>query len=252
MGNLDGRVVLVTGGNGGIGLGIAKGCAAEGAGVVIWGTNAGKLSTAEAELKSLGGSVLAQQVDVSDESIVIAAFAEAVDVMGRVDSAVANAGVSTTPTPFVDQTIEQWHRLFAVNVDGLFFTLREAARHMMARGEGGALVGVSSTSAIHGAPMGQSYAASKGAVLTIMRGLAVEMARFGIRANSIIPGWTDTEMTKEASENEKFLANTVKRTPIRRWGVPDDFAAVGAYLADPRHVYHTGDELVLDGGYTRF
>ena len=248
---LAGRVVLVTGGNGGIGLGMAHGCAEAGADVVIWGTNQTKLDNAAAELTEHGGRVTARRVDVSDESQVVAAFAEAVQACGRVDAVFANAGVSGGGH-FVDQTLDEWRRVLGINLEGLFLTLREAARHMIDRGGGGSLVGVSSVSAIHGAPMAQPYAASKTAVLGVMRGLAVELARHGIRCNSIVPGWTETEMTEAGRQNEKFLANTTQRTPIRRWGVPDDFRSVAAFLADPSQVFHTGDEIVLDGGYTRF
>jgi NAD(P)-dependent dehydrogenase (short-subunit alcohol dehydrogenase family) len=249
--DLTGRVVLVTGGNGGIGLGFAEGCAAAGADVVIWGTNQAKLDGAAEQLAATGRRVLAQRVDVADEAQVIAAFAEAVAELGRVDACFANAGVSGG-APFVDQTIELWRRVLSVNLEGAFFTLREAARHLVDRGEGGSLVAVSSVSAIHGAPMAQPYAASKAALLAVMRGLAVELARHRIRANTVIPGWTETEMTEAGRQNEKFLSNTTQRTPIRRWGVPEDFRSVGAFLADPTQLYHTGDELVLDGGYSRF
>lgn len=253
MGFLDGRVVLVTGGNGGIGLGIAEGCAAEGANVVIWGTNQSKLDAASAGLSSSGETkVLAQRVDVSDEGQVVESFASAVAEMGHVDSVFANAGIGGNGAAFVDQTLEEWRRVHSVNIDGLVVTLREAAKHMIERGEGGALTAVSSTSAIHGAPRSQPYASSKAGVLAIMRGLAVELARYKIRANSVIPGWTETEMTEAGRENEKFLTATTSRTPIRRWGVPEDFRRVGAFLADPTQLYHTGDEVILDGGYTRF
>lgn len=251
MADLTGRVVLVTGGNGGIGLGLAEGCAAAGADLAIWGTNQAKLDAAAERLGATGRRVLAQRVDVSDEEQVVGAFATAVAELGRVDACFANAGVSGG-APFVDQTAELWRRVLSVNLDGAVFTLREAARHMIERGDGGSLVGVSSVSAIHGAPMGQPYAASKAGLLAVIRGLAVELARYGIRANSIVPGWTETEMTEAGRQNEKFLANTTQRTPIRRWGVPEDFREVGAFLADPTQRYHTGDEIVLDGGYTRF
>ncbi len=250
--DLSGRVVVVTGGNGGIGLGLATGCAAAGAAVSIWGRNADKLRSAAAQLESIGGVVHVQRVDVSVESEVDDAMAEARERLGRIDSVFANAGISATPQPFVDQSTEEWHRLQAVNVDGVFFTLRAAARVLINQGEGGALIGVSSTSAIHGAPMAQSYAASKISVLAIMRGLAVELARHRIRCNSIIPGWTETEMTQAARSYDKFLAATTTRTPVRRWGQPNDFAALGAFLADPTQTFHTGDEIVVDGGYTRF
>ena len=248
---LDGRVVLVTGGNGGIGLGLASGCARAGADLVIWGTNQEKLDRAADELAESGSRVLAQRVDVAREEEVVDAFATAVAQMGRIDAVFANAGVSGGG-PFIDQTLDEWRRVLSVNLEGAFLTLREGARHMLGEGGGGSLVGVSSVSAIHGAPMAQPYAAGKAAILAVMRGLAVELARYGIRCNSIVPGWTETEMTEAGRQNEKFLANTTARTPIRRWGLPSDFAALGAFLADPTQVYHTGDEIVMDGGYTRF
>ncbi len=232
---------------------MAHGCALAGADLVIWGTNPKKLEKASGSLRGLQTAprVLSQRVDVSDEAAVVVAMADAVEEMGRVDSVVANAGVSGGG-PFIDQTLEEWRRVMAVNLEGVFLTLREGAKHMVERGDGGALVGVSSVSAIHGAPTAQAYASSKAGVLAMMRGLAVELARYGIRANSVVPGWTETEMTESGRANERFLANTTARTPIRRWGVPADFRAVGAFLADPTQSYHTGDEIVMDGGYTRF
>ena len=249
--SLAGRVVLVTGGNGGIGLGLAHGCAAAGADVVVWGTNEAKLDSAAAELDRHGRRVAVDRVDVSDETQVVSAFTRAVEANGKVDAVFANAGVSGGG-PFVDQTLPEWRRVLGVNLEGAFLTLREGARHMIERGEGGSLIGVSSVSAIHGAPMAQPYAAGKAAILAMMRGLAVELARHRIRCNSIVPGWVETEMTETGRQNTKFLDNTTRRTPIRRWGVPDDFGPVGAFLADPGQVFHTGDEIVLDGGYTRF
>ena len=243
--------MLVTGGNGGIGLGIAEGCAAAGADVAIWGTNDAKLAAAAETLRGHGVRVLAQKVDVSDEEQVDTSFAAIVDELGKVDAAVANAGVGGG-APFIEQTLETWRRVQAINTDGAFLTLRAAARHMVERGEGGALVGTSSTSAIHGAPGSQPYAHSKAGLLAMMRGLAVELARYGIRANSIIPGWVETEMTETARQYDKFLDATTKRTPVRRWGVPSDFSAPGAWLCDPSNPWHTGDEIVIDGGYTRF
>lgn len=249
--SLRDRVVLVTGGNGGIGLGIAEGCARAGADLVIWGTNPDKLASAGETLTSLGAEVLVQQVDVSDEGAVTGAFAHAVATAGKIDCAVANAGVAGG-SPFVDLDLEEWRRIMAVNLEGAVVTLREAARHMIDRGGGGSLVGISSMSAIHGAPGAQAYAASRAGILAVMRGLAVELARHHIRCNTIVPGWVETEMTEAGRSNEKFLAATTKRTPIRRWGRPDDFGAVGAFLADPTQLYHTGDEIMMDGGYTRF
>jgi hypothetical protein len=140
----------------------------------------------------------------------------------------------------------------AVNLDGAFLCFRAATRVLVDQGEGGALVGVSSTSAIHGAPANQAYSSSKAALLSMVRGLAVELARHGIRANSVMPGWTETDMTAPLFGWEKFMAATTARTPVRRWGTPDDFGAAAVFLCDPTQTFHTGDCLVVDGGYTVF
>jgi len=146
----------------------------------------------------------------------------------------------------------EWRNVMKVNLDGAFLCLREAARVLVRQEQGGSLVGVSSTSSIHGAPGQEHYAASKTAMLGMMRSLAVELARHRIRCNSLIPGWTETDLTASARENQKFIDNTTKRTPVRRWATPSDFETVGAFLADPTLTFHTGDNLVVDGGYTVF
>lgn len=250
-GDLSGHVALITGGNGGIGLGMARGLAAAGADVVIWGTNEDKNAAAAGELRTLAQRVEAFRCDVADEDQVVATFAATVAEMGQVDSVFANAGIGGARTrPFTEMTLDEWRSTMAVNIDGAFLTLREGARHLVERGEGGALIGVSSTSSIHGAPRNQHYAASKTALIAVMRGLAVELARHGIRSNTLIPGWTETPMTEKSRTHEKFMANTTARTPVRRWGKPDDFGAVAVFLADPSLVFHTGDSVVVDGGYT--
>jgi NAD(P)-dependent dehydrogenase (short-subunit alcohol dehydrogenase family) len=248
---LAGRVVLVTGGNSGIGLGMAEACAAAGADIAIWGTNPDKNAAAETRLKESGRQVVALQCDVGDEAQVADAFATTVERLGKVDACFANAGVMWM-APFVDMTLERWRHVTRVNLDGVFLTLREAARHMIARGDGGALVGISSVSAIHGAPMNEAYAAAKGGVNAMIRGLAVELARHRIRCNSILPGWIETPMTTPGLSNEKFVANTTYRTPVRRWGQPTDLGPAAVFLADPDHLFHTGDCLVVDGGYSIF
>lgn len=251
--DLSGLVALVTGGNGGIGLGMALGLAGAGADVAIWGTNEAKSAAAVQELERTGRRVVALRCDVRDEAEVEAAFARTVKELGKVDCVFANAGVGPTRMgPFVDMSLEEWRGIFAVNVEGAFLTLRAGARHLVDRGEGGALVAVSSTSSIHGAPRNEHYAASKTALLALVRGLAVELARHRIRCNALLPGWVETEMTAKGREHQKFVENTTYRTPVRRWGKPDDFGAVAVYLADPRLVFHTGDTLVVDGGYTIF
>ena len=139
-----------------------------------------------------------------------------------------------------------------INLDGTFFTFREAAKHMIDRGEGGRLIGTSSTSAIHGAARNEAYAATKGGMLAMVRGLSVELARYGITANSIIPGWIETAMTAPRVGDEKFEDRVMKRVPVRRWGKPEDFAGLAVYLTSDASTYQTGEEFVVDGGYTRF
>jgi NAD(P)-dependent dehydrogenase (short-subunit alcohol dehydrogenase family) len=251
VGSLDGRVVCVTGGNGGIGLGMAEACAAAGADVAIWGTNADKNAAAETRLKESGHQVVALQCDVGEEDQVIGAFATTVERLGKVDAFFANAGIGGMAR-FTDMSLDLWRRITRVDLDGAFLTLREAARHMVDRGEGGSLVAISSVSAIHGAPMNQAYAASKAGLNAVIRGLAVELARYRIRCNSILPGWIDTDMTALGKTNQKFVDNTTNRTPLRRWGQPDDLGAAAVFLANPDHLFHTGDCLVVDGGYSIF
>ena len=254
--NLSGKVALVTGGNGGIGLGMAEGMAAAGADLVIWGSNPEKNAAAQAKLKAHGQRVLAQRCDVADEGQVESCFAEALAKMGRIDACFANAGVSQARASFHELETREWRRVLAVNLDGAFFTLRAAARHMVARAtsgdKGGRLIGMASTAAIHGAARAQAYAATKGAMVAMIRALAVEMARYGVTANSILPGWIETEMTSGAVADEKFAGAVLPRIPVRRWGGRQDFAGIAVYLASEASSYHTGDSFVIDGAYTIF
>lgn len=249
-GPLSGLVALVTGGNGGIGLGMAEGLARAGAGIAIWGTNRDKNAAAVEHLSGLGVPVHAECCDVSDEAAVERSFAATVEALGRIDAAFANAGVSGHAPSIGDMTVDEWRRVLSVNLDGTFLTLRAAARHLVARGEGGALVAVSSTSAVHGAPAMPHYAASKTGMLGLVRALAVQLARHRIRVNALLPGWTSTDLLAGPAQNPKFVDSTISRTPVRRWADPAEFGPVAVWLADPAHTFHTGDSIVVDGGYT--
>ena len=254
--DLRGKVALITGGNGGIGLGMAEGLAAAGADVVIWGGKPEKNASAEAKLRAHGRRVLVQRCDVADEQQVDACFAEALKQMSRIDGCFANAGVSQARSAFQDLDTREWRRVLSVNLDGAFFTLRAAVRHMVARSKGGdpggRLVGMASTAAVHGAARAHYYAASKGALIAVIRALAVELARYGITANAILPGWIETEMTAAGMADPKFGAAVLPRIPMRRWGRKEDFAGIAVYLMSDASRYHTGDSFVIDGAYTIF
>jgi NAD(P)-dependent dehydrogenase (short-subunit alcohol dehydrogenase family) len=252
--DLTGQVALVTGGNSGIGLGMARALAEAGADVAIWGTNPAKNAAAKAELAKSGRKILALECDVSDEAAVERGFAETLAQLGRVDACFANAGVSgrSGAKSFIEMSTEEWRRVLKVNLDGAFFTFRVAARHMVERGGGGALVATASLAAIHGAPRSEHYAATKGALISMIRTLAVEFARHGVRAHAILPGWIETDMTANAIANEKFAKNVLPRIPMRRWGTGDDFGGIAVYLASSASRYHTGDTFLIDGGYALF
>lgn len=250
--DLTGQVFVVTGGNSGIGLGMAEGIAAAGGSVAVWGRRAAKNDEAVERLQALGASARGYVCDVGEEAQIVECMNRTVADFGRLDGCFANAGRPGNGVPFLDLTLEQWRSIMKINLDGVFLTVREAARHLVSQGTGGSLVLVSSTSSIHGAGGNEAYGTSKTALNGLMRALAVGLARHGIRVNSLVPGWTITEMAGPVYAHDLFRETTIKRTPVRRWADWSEFREVGAFLADPTLTYHTGQELVVDGGYTVF
>ncbi|MCP5266507.1 MAG: SDR family oxidoreductase [Burkholderiaceae bacterium] len=250
--DLSEHAAVVTGGNGGIGLGMARALLEAGAQVTIWGSNPEKTARAREELAATSPRVSSIVCDVTDEAAVERAFAESVATMGHVDSCFANAGVSAKPTPVAEMSLDEFRRVLRVNVEGVFLTFRAAARHMIARGQGGSLVATASTAAVEGAARNSHYGASKGAVTSYVRALAVELARHGIRVNSILPGWIETDMTARSFGNERFRDNVMPRIPVRRWGSIDDFGGAAVFLASTASSYLTGEQMLIDGGYTKF
>ena len=254
--DLTGRGIVVTGGNGGIGLGMARALLAAGAKVAIWGSNPEKTERARAALAAQNTEAAARVhafvCDVSDEAQVDATFAASVHALGRVDACFANAGVSSKGTMLVDMSLDEFRRVQRVNVEGVFLTFRAAARHMAEHGQGGSLVATASTAAVEGAARNSHYGASKGAVTSMVRALAVELARHRIRVNSILPGWIVTDMTEKSVSNPKFAEAVLPRIPARRWGEIDDFGGIAVYLASAAAGYTTGEQFLIDGGYTKF
>jgi NAD(P)-dependent dehydrogenase (short-subunit alcohol dehydrogenase family) len=255
--DLTGKVAVVTGGNGGIGLGMAEGLADAGCAIHIWGRDAEKNERALKVLRAKGARAEATVCDVSHGKSVEAAMGRALAAFGRVDGCFANAGVhGGGKRSFLERPLDEWRRLLATNLDGAFLTLQAAARHMVERAgrgdAGGRLVVTSSLAAVLGAPRNEDYAASKAALNALIRALAVELARHGITANAILPGWIESEMTEGYLANERFVGAVMPRIPMRRFGEPHDFGGVAVYLMSGASSYHTGDLFRIDGGYALF
>ena len=249
--DLGGKVAVVTGGNGGIGLGIARGLAKAGADIAIWARNATKSETARKELEAHGVRVVALACDVSQPAQVRQATEQTVKELGRIDVCVANAGFGKSANP-LKMSLDDWRQVTQTNLDGSFLTLQAVARHMVERGGGGKLIAISSISSWFGTPLQVHYAASKAGLDATVRSLAVALARHDIQVNSIHPGWIVTDATGPAVDSEPFSNVIVKRTPARRWGTVEDLEGIAVYLASDASRFHTGDTIRVDGGYTIF
>jgi NAD(P)-dependent dehydrogenase (short-subunit alcohol dehydrogenase family) len=251
-----GKVTLVTGGNGGIGLGFAIGVAKQGGDVAIWGRNPEKNAAAKAELEAAGaGRVAAYQVDVSTEAAILTGYEQLLADFGRIDCVFANSGASPRYKSIFDMPTEHWHEFQNTALHGAFFTLREAARHMKARAEsgdpGGSLVACGSLSLFHGLPGKAEYAGSKAAVAAVIRCLAAEMGEFGVRANVVAPGLIITPMMGDPDGPAvQYLKGQYEPvTPMKRVGYPADFEGIGAFLASDASAFITGETIKVDGGY---
>lgn len=251
--DLTGRVVLAAGANSGIGLGFLTGCARQGADVVVWGRRSDRNEVAVAKLRAAGANrAHSEVVDVSDEEHVRRAFASTLSAMGRVDCVFANAGSTSRAASFPDMTSEMYHALLNTNLHGAFYTLREATRHMRDRAQagdpGGSIVVCGSLSIFHGLQGMEHYAGAKGALAAMVKGLAVEMGQYGVRANMLAPGFIMTEMTSDSPQTEAIIKRFSAITPLGRPGYPEDIEGPAAYLASDASRFQTGDILVIDGG----
>ena len=249
-----GKVALVTGGNSGLGLGFARGIAKQGGAVEIWGRNAERNASSVAELQGLGVRASARAVDVGSEDAILKGYKELLAEYGRLDCVIANAGL---PPPYTDDTLtvstKQFRDFMEVSFFGAYFTIVEGARHMVERAKagepGGSLIFCGSLSMFAGLPGKGAYAGSKAGMGSIMRSLAVEMGKYGIRSNSVAPGYIKTGMMEGASEEmqKQVDAYFSGKTPIGRPGYPEDFEAIAAYLCSDSSSFHSGDTIIIDG-----
>ncbi|MBL8689125.1 MAG: glucose 1-dehydrogenase [Rhodospirillaceae bacterium] len=249
MFDLKGRVAIVTGGNGGIGLGMARGLAAAGAAIVVVGRNEDKNKAAVKELKKLGADVSSQIVDVTKESAAKKMVKDAVKKHGRVDILVNNAGMNIRKQP-EEYTEAEWHQVIDTNLTSAFLCSR-AVYEAMKKVGGGKIINIGSMMSIFGASFTTPYAASKGGMVQMTRAFACAWAKDNIQVNAVLPGWIDTDLTRRARQQVKGLHERVLgRTPAGRWGTPDDHAGIAVFLGGPASDFVTGTAIPVDGGYS--
>jgi len=247
--DLSGRVAIITGGNGGIGLGMARGLANAGASVVVAGRNSSKNATAVAELEKLGAKVSAVEVDVTNEASCRAMVAAAVEHFGRLDILINNAGTNIRKPP-MEYTLAEWQSVMDANLTGPFICA-QAAYPEMQRAGGGKIINIGSMTSIFGVPFAVPYSASKGGIVQLTKSLATAWAKDNIQVNAVLPGWIDTELTRKARQQVPGLHERVlERTPTGRWGVPDDLAGIAVFLSSPASDFITGAAIPVDGGYS--
>jgi 2-deoxy-D-gluconate 3-dehydrogenase len=249
MFNLKGKSAVVTGGNGGIGLGIARGLARAGADIAVVGRNPDKNSAAVKELAALGVRVTGITADVTNRKDVDRAVAETVAAFGGVDILVANAGTNIRRKP-QEYTAEEWHQVVDTNLTSMFFCCQAAYPEMLKRG-GGKIVTIGSMTSLFGFDVAPVYAATKGAAVQLTKSLASAWAKDNIQVNSILPGWIDTDLTLRARQIIPTLHDkVVDRTPAKRWGVPGDFEGIAVFLCSGASDFVTGTAIPVDGGFS--
>ena len=247
-GVLKGRVAVVTGGNGGIGLGMARGLAGAGAAIVVSGRNAEKSRRAVAELEKLGAQAVAIEADVAQEAAVEALVRRTVDRFGRLDVLINNAGMNIRK-PVHELSLAEWRQVLDTNLTSAFLASR-AVYPIMKKAGGGKIINIGSMMSIFGTSFAPAYAASKGGIVQLTRATAAAWARDNIQVNAVLPGWIDTELTQRArSEIGGLHERVLARTPAGRWGEPDDFAGIAVFLASKASDFMTGAAIPVDGGY---
>lgn len=248
MFDLQNKVAVVTGGNGGIGLAMAQGLAAAGARIAVVGRNLDKLRTAVAALSAQGREAKAYAVDVCDEAAVGALMAQVVADFGRLDILLNNAGINIRK-PVQDLTLSEWHTVLDTNLTSAFLCSRAAYPHL--KKQGGKLINIGSMTSIFGASFAPAYSASKGGIVQLTRALATAWASDQIQVNAVLPGWIDTELTQKArAEVDGLQARVLARTPAGRWGRPEDLAGIAVFLSSAASDFITGTAIPVDGGYS--
>lgn len=251
MFDLSGKTALVTGGNGGIGLGIARGLAGAGANIVVAARNQAKTGEAVSEIASLGVGALGVPMDVLDENSVAEGVSAAVAEFGGVDILVNNAGIGIRKPPH-EYTLDEWQQVVGINLDGTFLCSREVYPHMKKAG-GGKIINIGSMTSVFGSDWVAAYSASKGGVVQLTKSLAVAWASDNIQVNSILPGWIHTDLTapirNQFTDRYEYIRS---RIPHGRWGEPDEMGGAAVFLASAASDYVTGVSLPVDGGYTSF
>jgi 2-deoxy-D-gluconate 3-dehydrogenase len=247
--DLSGKVAIVTGGNGGIGLGMARGLAEAGASVAVVGRNETKSIAAVAELRQLGVRAIAVTTDVTDKAAVAAMVERTLREFGRIDILVNNAGINIRKPPQALE-IAEWDSVIRTNLTSAFLCSQAVYPAMKAAG-GGKTINIGSMMSIFGASFAPAYAASKGGIVQFTRSCAVAWAADNIQANAVLPGWIDTDLTRRAREQIDGLHDKVLvRTPAARWGAIDDFAGIAVFLASPASNFVTGTAIPVDGGFS--
>jgi 2-dehydro-3-deoxy-D-gluconate 5-dehydrogenase len=247
--NLKGKVAVVTGGNGGIGLGMARGLADAGADVAVVGRNEDKSKAAVAELASRGVRAISVATDVTDKEAVGRMVERVKSELGRIDILVNNAGINIRKPPHALE-LEEWSSVIDTNLTSAFLCSKAVHPAMKAAG-GGKIINIGSMMSIFGAGFAPAYAASKGGIVQFTRACACAWAGDNIQANAILPGWIDTDLTKRARVEINGLHDKVLgRTPAARWGAIDDFAGIAVFLASPASDFVTGTAIPIDGGFS--
>ncbi len=247
--DLSGKVAIVTGGNGGIGLGMARGLAASGASIAVVGRDEAKSAAAVADLSKNSGKAIAVPTDVTDEAAVAAVVGRVLRELGRIDILVNNAGINIRK-PADQLNISEWDRVINTNLTSAFLCSRAVHSAMKEAGRG-KIINIGSMMSIFGASFAPAYAASKGGIVQFTRSCAVAWASDNIQVNAVLPGWIDTQLTRQAREQVAGLHDKVlARTPAARWGAPDDFAGIAVFLASPASDFVTGTAIPVDGGFS--